>query len=460
MKKPILDPNHIKLITIDKKVSLFFHTETLQIYPIKDHELLRFLKLYSENDSKKLSEIYTKQEIKEALDFICSNIIKAPATFFLEVNDTQERDYNAIVFPIAAKCNLCCPYCFARTDDSFKFGDYTAESVKKNVDFGMTKNSQVEKPITITFFGGEPLLNIEAMKYTIQYIKEQYPERKVSYSMTTNGTILNDDIIKILKENKIIVLVSIDGPNNEYNLRHYKNGTSSVDDVISNIAKLQKNGIYIEIRATLVCNNPFILESFDFFEKIGIPFFVSFAYTSENKNHNLSDYTKDNLGIITSQMRKLLIYYKDKIKKGEPIYNKKFSKEVFILRYRNIQNISCGAGRTYFTITADGDIYSCAHFMNEKKFKIGNIEDDEKLKKSFRAVQIKSIKGCDLCWAKYLCLGGCFAQKISLWRTEKMQLPQNQCELELLSIELYLKLYYYANIYNKEKYLQNPIEMN
>ena len=299
---------------------------------------------------------------------------------------------------------------------------------------------------------------MDIIKYTINIIKTKYSEYKVSYSITTNGTIITDEIIKIFKENNFAILLSIDGYDNDFNLRKFKNGRKSVTKVIENINKLKNNGIFPKIRATLLNTNPYIAETYDFFEKLELPFNIVFTYASENKTHNFSLYTNDILEKIKFQLDTVLKYYIEKIKRKDILYNSLFKDLFSIFRFRIKKQIVCSAGQSYYTIISNGDIFSCSHFINDSKFKIGNINGGKIYKKDFIPLPLEEIKDCKLCWAKYLCLGGCPAQKLSMDKKINESFKIENCELEKICFEFYLKLYYFVTQLAPEYIIKEPVE--
>lgn len=444
MRNYKLLPEHIHLLDLTSSIVLFFHSESLQIYPLYDESILSFLRMYKQEGYEKTKSSYSEQDFYELYHFGCKTIRKYPGTVIPSLQDSQTESFNNIVLPITAGCNLNCPYCFAQTDGGFHFGNFTNNAIDQVANFLISNNFNKSTPITILFFGGEPLINFEIIKYTISHFKEKYPEYNIQYSITTNGTILNNEIIKVFKENNVTVLVSLDGYENKFNLRRFKiDGNSSVDIVVKNIKQLKKNGVNLEVRATLVNDNPYILKTFVFFEQLKLPFNVIFAYSSENKTHNWANYNEDNLASIRKQFDKILSYYIKKVEKRETIYNKLFLDRITTLRFRINRSLSCSGGINYFTITANGDIYSCAHLMNNPEYKIGNIMKGIGDKSDYIAIPIDEIDECKGCWANKLCLGGCVSQKISMGRSNKCSKPSNECELEKLTWDLYLKLYYY-----------------
>ncbi len=442
-----LNPKSIHLVDIDSTTTLFFHTDTLQIYPLKkDSEVLLFLQRFQLDGTHIKGKDYTAEDYEQLYQFVCDKIKTAPLSIGVDV-DTDNYSFDCVALPIAAQCNLRCPYCFAYTDDGFHFKNYTEEDIIHTIVFLVKQKPNEQEPIKIVFFGGEPLLRLGIIKFTIQHAQQCYPHRKFAYSITTNGTILNKEIIDLLKTNNIAVLLSMDGPDNEFNLRRYRNGTKSIGRVLENVRKMKEAGINVELRATMVNTNPYVLETFQFFEELEIPFDVVFAYVSENQSHHYADYDTNTLRQIHSQLEDLLNYYVDLIRDKKPIYNSILTHFAKVFHYRFKQNIPCLAGNSYFTIMAGGDVYTCPHFMNNDKYVVGNIYSDNIIdsakRKQLMPFPIDEMQDCQDCWIRNLCLGGCVGQKVSIDRSNISSLGIESCQLRKMEWNFYLKLYYY-----------------
>ena len=452
-----LRPNDIFLTDIDLNTSLFVHIDTMQIYPLeKDSEEYNFLQHLSTQGRENTQNLYG-EKFSEIYQTICDTISKAPHSV-CTITDTNKISFNQAILPIAGRCNLACPYCFAQTDGGFHFRDYTEKDIKDVVDFLVKQRKDEETPIVLTFFGGEPLLKFDIIKFTIGYIQQMYADIPFSYSITTNGTIVNDEIIRTIKENNIAVLLSIDGPDNEFNLRRFRNNKKSIDLVLKNIQTFKDNGVKVELRATLVSNNPYILETFKFFEDFKTQFNIVFAYNSENTSHHCAEYNHNTLQSIERQLNDVKKYYIRKIKNKEDIYNQMFVRYMTPLRYRSLSNVVCGAGWCFFTITSDGTIYPCAHFMNNAKYGIGNIhtgEIDFKKKQQYTPAYTNELQECGDCWVRNLCIGGCMSEKICTGKDRKASLGENECRLQRLVWGMYLKLYYYIMTYTPSYLIKN-----
>lgn len=446
MDKTKMSLNNIKLLQSDAKTVLFFHADTLQIYPIDcDSELCKFLKSIESAGFETTKKIYGDEDFNTLYDFVIKTIESAPRSTIVELNRSGKEKFKSVILPISGGCNLNCPYCFAQTDGGFHFGDFTKKDADDVIGFLARNNENHEDPINIVFFGGEPLLKFDMMKYIVQCFKQKYPNQKVNYSITTNGTILNEEILNFFKDNDVAVLLSLDGPDNEFNLRKFRDGRKSIDVVLKNIDLLKQHEIPMELRATMISTNPYIVETFDFFENIGRTFNIVFAYQSANKSHEeCSSYSEKSLLAIQKQLEELFVYYKKRIDIGKPIFTKILKNTADVLSCRIKHETACSAGKYYFTITSSGDIYSCAHLMNDVKYKMGDIYNGIEYGDQFVPVNVSDIEDCKNCWVKYLCSGGCVSQKISTGRSAQTSKVQNSCALEKIEWAFYLKLYYYA----------------
>jgi uncharacterized protein len=443
METKIITPEEIHFIDISENIEIFLHTKTLQIYPFdKTQDLSKFLHKIKDFGIENTATQYSTTDFDELLTFITDTIYSSPSSLVVD-KETDKMSFNSIILPISAKCNLACPYCFAKSNKNFNFASFTEDDIDKILNFLVLQQNNDETPLNLIFFGGEPLLNKQIILYTIKTCKEKYPNKKVTYSITTNGTILDKNLIDIFKENNFAVLTSLDGPDNEFNLRYFKNGKKSIYKVLENLQILKKNGLQPHIRATLLNTNPHICETFEFFEKLEIPFTIVFAYSSENKTHTYSEYNSEVLFKIKQQFEQLLKIYLEKLRNGNIIYNKALNDFCSTIRFRVIGKKPCSAGIDLFTIMANGDIFSCSHFMNNSEYKLGNIFTNFAPLPDYIVSDIDNITECNSCWLKYLCKGGCFAQKLAEGISNRNAKPQNECELEKMLWTFYIKLYYY-----------------
>jgi uncharacterized protein len=308
------------------------------------------------------------------------------------------------------------------------------------IDF-IVSNNPLTKHFDVTFFGGEPLLMYPTMRGIVEAIEQKYPSVTFEYNITTNGTLLSDEIIEFLKRYKFRLLVSFDGPDKISNNRPYGDGSSSTETVLNNIQKMHSESIPITIRATIASNTTQILSIFQFLESLKIPFAFSFAYNSVNREHHLSDYSTEALQCIDKQLDDLAMYYYNLIYNDQTVYCQTIKEWLANIHFKILSNIACAAGFSSYTFNADGSIFTCQHFANNNNDACGTIQSgiNEKKLSKLRAPLVENLIACTACWCRYLCGGCCFAEKYAQNGSITEKIPE-KCELEQIKWEKILSL--------------------
>lgn len=438
--------SRLHLIEIDDKLSLLFDRESHQMFPLDLSENKQIIDAVS-------SEYKSPEEITILSDII-KTIESGPASSNCNQFVNKTPQFTSLVLPITGKCNLMCSYCFAQANNrNLSFVDYTEDSINKLL--SVLRNINGNTPTNLVFFGGEPLIKFDLIKYTVNKVKTDFLDMNIRYSITTNGTLINKEIAKFFADNNVSVLLSMDGFDNEYNYRKYKNGKPSVNRVIKAMDVLRENNVAFQVRATLTSDNPYLWETHQFFDKLHVYYQITFAYSSENKAHaELNKFSPQNLQSIKECYEKLLYEYKYRITNNLPIYDYLYHELSENFECRTLKHTSCSAGIKYFTILANGDIHYCAHLMNNPKYIIGNLfshsypESFENIE--FTPKPVSKIPECNTCWAKYLCSGGCASQKIAEGLKSTDRYTDEKCNLEKLQYEFYLKLYCYKKMHDKK----------
>ena len=168
MKKNKLEKNHIHLINISNDVTLFLHTETLQIYPIKDQALLSFLTDFKKNGHEILVE---NPENKLLFDFVNDKVAIAPSPSKIKKINTKKEKFETIILPIAATCNLSCPYCFAQTENGFGFNSFEKKDIDSIVKFLVENGADTKLEAYVTE-GMSSYRNLEGTALKLAKTKE------------------------------------------------------------------------------------------------------------------------------------------------------------------------------------------------------------------------------------------------------------------------------------------------
>lgn len=438
--KHLLKKKDFEVISTPHKDRILFYTPKTQLYVLSDPDLREYIDICRNKTKPELSFLSSK-EIFEIHDFLNVEIKKSlPSTILKKAPKTEIK---SLILPVSGKCNLRCSYCFASENGKFAFKNITTIESKRIIDFLFIHLNL--KEIEITFFGGEPLLNFKTIAFVLNYIKENYPDRKIKYSITTNGTVLNNRLIELIKQNSISVLISIDGPKEITNHRIDSNGISSFDRTIKTINILKEEGIPIHLRATMANDFQKIVDVYDFFEKKEIPFKIIFAHDSENKNYTLANYKKC-LKLIENQLNSLISYYVKLVDDNKKIYCDSITDKLKFLLYRTKNYHACTGGRSMFSITSTGEIYSCEHLAGFTKYSVGNIHNgiNKNKLKNLRSINVENIEDCKQCWLRYFCAGGCFSNNLT--STSYLRKPdKNRCELIKVEHKFIIVLFYEIN---------------
>jgi radical SAM additional 4Fe4S-binding domain len=342
---------------------------------------------------------------------------RVPTFTSLPPINVQADHQKRITLLVAQDCNLACDYCFADKGVYGNQGKMTVETACRAIDFLLHKSEEKIEYI-VNFLGGEPLLNFPVIKKVAEYTTS-ISNRKgipVYLSMTTNGTILNDEILEFLKKYDVSVTVSIDGPKEIHDrYRKFADGSGSFETIVENlqrmVAKLTKD---IAVQVTLTKQSLSMDESRTYFEKMGFKH-IEFSRASDHCKCNgtyFREEIKDNVPGNRSgdDLQMALKRYS-----GDQIVSKcKNMKKFFTESLKKVNYYNCYAGIYTCAVDIKGDIYVCCLFVGMPEFRIGNVWDgmDEGQYTKFFNDFEKSREVCNLCWARTLCGRGCFRDAV------------------------------------------------
>jgi uncharacterized protein len=363
----------------------------------------------------------------------------------------KEKEFKQIALNVTHRCNMNCDYCYGE-DGSYGGPaiQMNQETARQAVDFLM-KESGNSDSCRITIFGGEPLLNFDRVKYVVQYAREEAAKRnkEMTFGMTTNGILLNDDVIDFIIKEKIEVTFSLDGPKDiQDKNRPFKSnrGKSSYDliypKILTFIDKAEKNNNFYAFRATIT--GPGIRSTYkmgEFFTGISTK---RVAYdTAEYKNGfsrgglAISD---DDLSLYRHNVKEMARDFREN--KLKPGYNL-FAGPLQAMKNKMKKESSCvSPGVFYVGVSAEGDIFPCHRFVGYKETKLGNVWDGfdrEKWMEKYAKVHVYNSKVCSHCWLRYFCGGLCPATNYYLG--EDLVLSENlaqepvHCKLKKIIFE-------------------------
>lgn len=363
-----------------------------------------------------LKDKYDPAEIREVIEEL-QGLIEEGLLFSPDfpIPDTfaSEPILKSLCLHVSHDCNLRCGYCFADTGD---FGGcrelMSAETAKKAIDFAI-KGSKMRHNLEIDLFGGEPLMNIPVVKEIVNYARKREKEcnKNIKLTLTTNGTLLKDDVIKFLNDNRVMLVLSLDGSKEMHdNMRPFPNKAGSYDIAVKNFKKAieSRNGMNYYLRGTYThFSRHFAEETLDML-KVGKEISME-PVVGTDEPYVL---TEEDLPILYEEYDKLSKAYLERRRSGD-----KFDFFHFNVALDNGPCVAkrlagCGAGHEYFAITPGGDVYPCHQFVGREEYKMGSLDtgiERPDLVKKFRNTHVMTKPACRECWARFFCSGGCHA---------------------------------------------------
>ena len=321
----------------------------------------------------------------------------------------------ALCLHIAHTCNLNCDYCFAsqgkyhgeRAVMSFEVG-------KRALDF-LVENSGSRKNLEVDFFGGEPLMNFDVVKQLVAYARsiEKEKGKNFRFTLTTNGVLIDDDVIEFANKECCNVVLSLDGRKEIHDrFRVDYAGNGSWDKIVPKFQKLveARGGQGYYMRGTFTHANP------DFLKDIETMLDLGFNELSMEPvvcaSGDPSELTEADKAIVMEQYEKLAELMIKRRREGRPFtfYHYMIDLTGGPCIYKRISG--CGSGTEYMAVTPWGDLYPCHQFVGDDKFLLGNIWDGVKntaVQDEFAACNVYARSECRDCWARLYCSGGCAA---------------------------------------------------
>ena len=342
-------------------------------------------------------------------------------------------EITSISLNVAQECNLGCIYCYGQEGTYGSRGLMSTKVGEASVDFLFDKLKNT-RDCSVGFFGGEPLLNFQLIKDLVPYAIERAESygKNVHFTITTNGTLLTDKVINFLNDNKIGVVISIDGPREiqDHN-RPFKNGNGSYDVIYHKVKKLleTRNG-KVTARSTAVCDNhyyPVFNHLVDMgFRQVHIEPATGMTFNTESI---ISDYQKTMKDIIkTVKERRHVLFSNFSDLMGKTYLTTK--------RYHG-----CGAGLRYVGISTKGDVYVCHRFVGVPDFAMGTVWDfNPELQEKISENTVDKRTLCSECWARYYCGGGCIYEAY-FYNRDITKPYANRCDLFRSALKLSIWLY-------------------
>ena len=432
---------------------IYMDVNTLDVFIIEeiDSNIIKAIKKYPIDEALNLLSVkYSKQIIAEHIAELQKNGILRKAE---DKNEKEATIFNydpdiitSIDVILSEDCNLACKYCFVKKNKyNGKSALLQSDVGEKIINFLIQKSGN-KNDVFICFFGGEPLMNFMVMEKMVLYALEEGRKNNkcFHFSLTTNGTLLNDEIVEFICKHQISVLISIDGDMHSHNLnRPLSGGGDSYNMIEENVRKLARKNISYSARTTITSytkNN--IAKNFEHLISLGFKG-IHFENAMAPKGKVFIN-KKDDIREIKKQYSLISKKISKSIKLGQPYNVESFPLPMGKIVSKRPDFFSCTAGRGYLSADVNGDLYLCHRFVGEKSFTLGNVSENTysaKLSEIMKPeMNIDNRKKCKKCWARYICGGGCYEIN-NTFNNNIFITPEIYCQLMKHNIKLALNIY-------------------
>lgn len=380
--------------------------------------------LYEENDKDqivdKLKVRYKESDIREAITEI--EELKEAGQLFTEDIYRDKIDFKkrktvvkALCLHIAHDCNLACKYCFAEE------GEYHGRRAMMSFDVGkraldfLIENSGNRRNLEVDFFGGEPLMNWDVVKQLVKYGRSREKEcnKNFRFTLTTNGVLINDEVMEFCNKEMGNVVLSLDG-RKEVNdkMRPFRNGKGSYDIIVPKFKKFaeSRNQENYYVRGTFTHENLDFADDVIHYSDLGFTQMSMEPVVAENDDPFAIK--EEDLPQIMNEYDKLAKEFIKRRKEGKGFNFFHFMIDLSAgpCVYKRLSG--CGSGTEYLSVTPWGDFYPCHQFVGDEKFLLGNVYEGIKRQDicdEFKLCNVYAKDKCQKCFAKYYCSGGCAA---------------------------------------------------
>lgn len=371
-----------------------------------------------------LERSFPSDQVEKALAEVLE--LRRRGLFIGPVTTYDEEDYDRqiarllrmgtgkIELYLAEACNLRCKYCYVNSNDALDSGLMPEEVALAAVDLAFRRGRGVEQ-MQVTFFGGEPLLNKPVMKSVIAYSQERARKenKKMFYSLTTNATLMDDEVIGLIKRYNFGLMISIDGPPEVHDdIRCFPDGSGSFAQAAGNVKRLMRRRRQVTCRCTVSNRHLNLYDIVTFLEDFGFTR-VGVSYC-QGKSYELGPYDigPQHRQVIEREMDRLFDRWMDQVRRGEPLKFDPFSGTIRSIhkgRKQRAPMLSCGVCRGCTTVGVDGSLYPCHRYVGMRNYVVGDVwsgVSDEAHERYLRAY-FETKKKCASCWAVNICGGMC-----------------------------------------------------
>ena len=399
---------------------------------VVDEVAYDIIEMYENNDTEKIIEVIlekykgredvTREDILDCISDI--EELRADGKLFSEdtfepmAGDLKKKSagiVKALCLHIAHSCNLNCSYCFASQ------GKYHGERALMSFEVGkqafdfLIANSGTRRNLEVDFFGGEPLMNFDVVKQLVAYARsiEKQHGKNFRFTLTTNGMLIDDDVIDFANREMSNVVLSLDGRKEVHDrFRVDYAGNGSWERIVPKFQKLvnARGGKNYYMRGTFTHANPDFIE--DIKEMLRLGFNELSMEPVVCAPDDPSALTEEDFAIVCDGYEKLAELMLERRRAGNPFtfYHYMIDLKGGPCIYKRISG--CGSGTEYMAVTPTGELYPCHQFVGETEFKLGDVWNgvtNTAKQNEFGDCNVYTREECKNCWARLYCSGGCAA---------------------------------------------------
>ncbi len=388
------------------------------------YEVLPYLEegMSTEEIVHKLEGRFKKADVETSVSE-CKKLVEEGMLFTKDIYESAIEEFTnsrqtvvkALCLHIAHDCNLACRYCFAEEGEyhgrralmSFEVG-------KKALDF-LIANSGSRRNLEVDFFGGEPLMNWKVVKQLVEYgrSQEELHNKKFRFTLTTNGVLLNDEVMEFCNKEMSNVVLSVDGRKEVHDyMRPFRKGAGSYDLIMPKFQKFAESRHQDQyyVRGTFTHHNLDFSKDVLHFADLGFKqISVEPVVAPETEDYAIR---KEDIPQILEEYDVLAkeIIKREKEGKGFNFFHFMIDLTGGPCVYKRLSG--CGSGTEYLAVTPWGDLYPCHQFVGEEEYLMGNVDEGitkKEIQKEFGHCNVYTKPDCKNCFARFYCSGGCAA---------------------------------------------------
>lgn len=432
---------------------ILFNVETMLYYevtPVVSNFITSLKKNGDADHVTTLGKKYKRWEIRNAISYLEKEGFLGKhdgGGFFSKPVLKRRYGIRHLELLVTHRCNMACVYCYGTHGQEgwgqspylygARSGAMSFETAQRGVDY-LFEASGPQKDLSVIFFGGEPLLEIDLLERIVRYIrsKERETGKKAGLSLSTNGLLLTPKVVDFLVKNRIGCQVSIDGPSaiND-RTRLLTNGSGSYDAILPGVKRLiSRRPGKVPARVTTVHGLIDLQEVVK--HLLGLGFGSVHVEPAIGSSGDMGVTQKD-VEEIKRQNEDIAVFLVDSVRD-----NRFFNYSNLVKHIRQTRVVRerlahyCGAGRTYFALAQDGGFYPCHRFVGMDEFRMGDIAGgiDLTLQKKILNLTVDNRPVCKDCWARYLCGGGCWKHAVDSHGS--LETPEEKVSCQIIRHEI------------------------